>query len=87
MWETIGDWAIGVCLSVLWLWGWSLMRIVLRHERCIQDLRRTNNVEQRCGFCLVSDCQARDTGIIYPCPYFRDTFTKKEMEDLYGEER
>lgn len=64
-----------VALGALWLWDWALMRILLRQERWIQDLRRQGQVEQRCGFCLVEDeCSAKDTGVIYPCPYF----TKEE---------
>lgn len=81
----IVTYGILVALGALWLWDWALMRILLRQERWIQDLRRQGQVEQRCGFCLVKDCPAKNTGVAYPCPHFRYIFTEKEMEDLYGE--
>lgn len=59
-----------VTLGALWLWCWALMRILLRHERWIQDLRRTSSVEQRCEFCQDKECPARNSGVTYPCEYF-----------------
>jgi len=69
----------------IWIWNWALMRILLRQERQIMDLRRRGQVEQRCGFCLVKDCPAENTGVAYPCPHFRYVFTEEEMEELYGQ--
>lgn len=70
----------------IWIWNWALMRILLRHERWIQDRRRYHNEEQRCGFCATKkECPEAYSGVIYPCPYFKSIISKEELEKYYGQ--
>ena len=67
-------------MAMLWLWSWGNMRMMLKHERQIIELRANGQVEQRCGFCLnYPKCLARNTGVLYPCPHFK-------TEDEHGDE-
>lgn len=61
-----------IAMLALWIWNWAHMRILLRHERQILELRKRSPEEQRCGFCLnYPKCLARNTGVLYPCPHIR----------------
>ena len=60
-------------MAALWAWNWGLIRIVNRHERQIKELqaRKQYAEENRCHVCMEQDtCEAANTGVIYPCPYF-----------------
>jgi hypothetical protein len=72
--------------TALWVWNWSTMQDVVRHEKAILELRarlaqRPETEESRCRLCADrSMCPAAFTGVSYPCQQFND----EEVE--YGPE-
>ena len=70
-------------MAFLWVWNWALMRILLRHERQLMDLkRRFSQVvypeEQRCASCSENQtCPAVDTGVLYPCDGYSPSYLSK----------
>ena len=74
-----------VGMVALWVWNWSLMRMVERNDRLVKRLvaamKLHGAIEGRCGICKERDtCEAFETGGSYPCGYF-------EEEGKHGEER
>lgn len=69
-------------MAALWLWNWSLMRIVERNDRLVRRLvsamKLHGAIEGRCGICKEREsCPAFETGVAYPCRYF-------EVEEEHG---
>lgn len=77
--------AFGLILGMifLWIWNWSLMRILLRQERQLMDLKRrlvqvVYPEEQRCASCQERQtCPAVDTGVLYPCEGYSSDYSSK----------
>ena len=86
--DFITEWLQFAFMGFMWIWCWSLMRITLQQKRQIMDLKRKGLPEdQRCCICLdETTCPAANSGVLYPCPHFRNTVTDEEWRDLNGEE-
>ena len=75
MYDKIALAGLILAMLALWTWDWALMRILLRHERQLMDLKRSTPVEQRCDICTNSiSCEAANSGVIYPCPYYENLY-------------
>ena len=76
MYDKVLSFGLILGMIFLWIWNWALMRILLRQERQLMDLkRRFGQViypeEQRCPVCReYGACAAADTGVIYPCEHY-----------------
>ena len=86
MLDKIALWGLLAGMAALWVWNWSITRMVERNERKIQELQaklkfKQDLEEDRCHFCKErAKCPAFDTGVLYPCPYFK-------KEDHHGTEK
>lgn len=76
MLDKIALWGLLAGMAALWIFNWSTLQMIERHERQIKDLQsklrcKQDLEEDRCHFCRSqATCPAFDTGVLYPCPYF-----------------
>lgn len=66
-----------IAIAGLWFWNWNMCQILKEHKKLIRELQTRPIIKQprdedRCHFCQEqATCIAFDTGVIYPCPYFK----------------
>lgn len=58
-----------IVITASFLWGWFARWFLSRIDAAMKKPPERKE-EYRCSACDVSDCPARDTGVLYPCPYF-----------------
>ncbi len=76
--DTIALLGLMAGMTALWGWNWIIFKLIKDHERHIEELRaeskyKKEKEEDRCRSCKEQvACPAFDTGVVYPCLYFKE---------------